>query len=100
LALIAVLFAPIFATLVDASMVDPVQLWICDEPGSAGDSLATLTLSNFDLSSSSVPATLQYSIDNNMNWLNAVPVINISGEWRHDKLGRLPGHSHRDCRQH
>jgi hypothetical protein len=80
LALIAMLIAPVFAAWADAAMVDPVRLWVYDEPGSAGDGMASLTLSNFDFSGSSVPATLQYSIDNGTNWFNAGPVINLSGE--------------------
>jgi hypothetical protein len=88
LALITLLIALVFATLADAAMVDPVRLWVYDEPGSAGDGMASLTLSNFDFSGSSVPATVQYSIDNGTNWLNAVSVINLSGE-QHQVFFRL-----------
>ncbi|MEA5112555.1 MAG: hypothetical protein VB050_00860 [Geobacteraceae bacterium] len=79
-ALISALMVLLFASFAGAALVDPVQFWVYDEPGLPGDGQVTLSVSNYDFSGTGVPATLQYSIDNNTAWTNAVPAITLAGE--------------------
>jgi hypothetical protein len=48
----------------------------------------TLAVSNFDFSGATVPATLQYRIDNHTSWRQAAPTITLAGE-EHQLFFRL-----------
>ncbi len=87
-ALISASLVLLFASFAGAALVDPVQFWVYDEPGLPGDGQVTLSLSNYDFSGANVPATLQYSIDNNTSWTNAAPVLTLAGE-EHQLFFRL-----------
>ncbi len=76
---IAALFTLLFASLAGAASANEVQFWIYGGAGSDGDGQVSLDFRNFDFSGSGIPATLQYSIGNNTNWLDAALPITLSG---------------------
>jgi hypothetical protein len=83
-------FAFGFASQVQAALVDPVSLWIFDEPGLPGDGSVTFELLNVPYSGTAV---LQYKIDGSP-WVNAdSQPITVLGEQHQLTLQLIPNGS-------